>query len=446
MDVTIVGAGYVGLVTGVSLARIGGHNVTWVEKDPARVVSLSNWHMPIHEPGLVEAFREQARHLRVVPSIGALDRPPDIVLIAVATPIGKNGEPDLTQLRSATTALRSLPETHVSVRSTLPPGTSLRLPAMLGRPDGGRVSTNPEFLREGAAMSDFAEPSRVVLGTYPETEPGHLRLLDELLRGIHAPRQVVSVQAAEMIKNVANGFLALKLSFVNEIASLCEEYAVDVQDVLAGIALDPRIGSEYMRPGLGFGGSCLPKELLVLAAAGRRHGLAMHVARAVAVVNEEQQQRFARRIVQELGSRRSRVAMLGLSFKPGTDDMRGSPAITVANRLEQAGHTVVAHDPAVSSQRAAAVMPRLEMHTTVEAAARASDAIVLATDWPQYRHLDWGLIAAQMRGTLVFDGRNGLNESAVVTAGLSYRGVGRPALEPAPRLSELRFATGSSRA
>jgi UDPglucose 6-dehydrogenase len=445
MDVTIIGAGYVGLVTGVSLARMGGHRVTWVESDPERVAALRAGQVPIHEPGLSEAYHDHVDRLQIVPSIAALDHVPDFVLIAVATPIGEDGEPDLSQLRSATGALRALPQVHVSVRSTLPPGTSVMLPGLLGRHDGARISTNPEFLREGMAMSDYAEPSRVVVGRFPEVESEHLDRLDALLDGIRAPRLVVSVQVAEMIKNVANGFLALKLSFVNEIASLSEEYGVDVEEVLAGIALDPRIGSSYMRPGLGFGGSCLPKELQVLAAAGRRHGLDMHVARAAALVNTEQQERFARRVLEELGPGPCRVAILGLSFKPDTDDLRGSPAVTVARRLDQAGHVVVAHDPAVSAEDAAEAIPGLRLCGTVEEAAEGVDAIVVGTDWPVYGDIDWEDVAPRMRGILVFDGRNVLNASAVAAAGLRYRGVGRPALEPTPRLSEAPLAIGANR-
>jgi UDPglucose 6-dehydrogenase len=446
MDVTIIGAGYVGLVTGVGLTRLGGHRVTWVESDPARVALLREGRMPIHEPGLSEAFREHADRVRIVPSIANLNKEPDFVLVAVATPIGEDGEPDLSQLRSATEALRVLPNAHVSVRSTLPPGTSQQLPSMLGRPDGARISTNPEFLREGMAMADYADPSRVVVGRFPEAEAEHLDRLNTLLQGINGPRLLVSVQVAEMIKNVANGFLALKLSFVNEIASLSEEYGVDVEEVLAGIALDPRIGSSYMRPGLGFGGSCLPKELQVLAAAGRRQGLAMHVARAASIVNAEQQERFARRVLQELGPGPCRIAVLGLSFKPNTDDLRGSPAVTVARRLDQAGHDVVAHDPVVSAEHAAKAISGIRMFRTVEEAADGADAVVVGTDWPEYAELDWDDIASRMRGNQVFDGRNVLNGPAVAAAGLRYRGVGRPVLEPAPRVSEAApLAMGASR-
>jgi UDPglucose 6-dehydrogenase len=437
MDVAIIGAGYVGLVTGVSLARMAGHRVTWIESDPERLALLSAGQVPIHEPGLADAFHANAGQLRIVSSVAELDGVPDFVLVAVATPIGDDGEPDLSQLHTAGEALQALPGVHVSVRSTLPPGTSVTLPAILGRNDGRRISTNPEFLREGMALSDYANPSRVVIGRFPSIDAEHLDRLEALLFGIVAPRLVVSVQVAEMIKNVANGFLALKLSFVNEIATLAEEYDVDVDEVLAGIALDPRIGSNYMRPGLGFGGSCLPKELEVLAAAGRRQGLAMHVARAAAEVNKEQQERFARRVLQEVGTEPRRVAMLGLSFKPETDDLRGSPAVTVARHIQQAGHEVVGHDPAVAPDHAAQAIPGIRLYPTVEEAATGADAIVVGTDWPLYGEVDWDVIAPRMRGNLVFDGRNVLDRAAVVAAGLRYRGVGRPSLEPAAASHEL---------
>ena len=443
MNITIVGAGYVGLVTGISLAQIGHHQVTFVESAPGRLEELKRGRVPIHEPGLDAAFDQVRSQVRAVASLYHAGESPDLLLVAVATPIGEDGEPDLRQIVAVAEQLRALPAVDVSVRSTLPPGTSSRLPELMGRPDGARISTNPEFLSQGSAMTDYAHPSRIVIGRFAETEPRHLALMRELFAPLDAPYLEVSVQAAELIKNVANGFLALKLSFVNEVASLSEEYGVDVDEVLDGIALDPRIGSAYMRPGLGFGGSCLPKELQVLAAAGRRQGLAMHVARAASLVNAEQQERFARRILRELGSAPKEVALLGLSFKAGTDDLRGSPAITVARRLEQAGHVVRAHDPAVRAERVEAVAPRVTVMKSAEEALTGADVAIVATEWAEYRDLSWDAVASIMRGRLVFDGRNVLEGSRVAAAGLSYRGVGRPSADPSDGGSD--GSTGASR-
>ena len=431
MKIAVIGAGYVGLVTGVSLAATGRHEITFVERNRERIEELRRGRMPIEEPRLADVYAASSDRITVVDSLDATEAP-DLVFVAVATPIDQGGESDLTQIESALGDLRGRPELDVSVRSTLPPGFSARLPAVLRREDGTRVSTNPEFLRQGSAMDDFARPSRIVIGRYPETTDRHLGLLDEAYAGVEAPRMVVSVAAAELIKNAANAFLALKLSFVNELAALSEGYGVEVEEVLAGIALDPRIGSSYMRPGLGFGGSCLPKELLVVDVAGRRRGLAMHIARAASQVNLEQQDRFAHRVLAELPAAGARVGMLGLSFKAHTDDLRGSPAIHVARRFVEAGHEVVAYDPAVRPERARASVPGIEIASGAEEVFADADAVVLATEWPEFANLELARLARRMRGQLFFDGR-GMVEPAVATAaGLSYRGVGRRSVDPEP--------------
>lgn len=430
MHITVVGAGYVGLVTGVSLARIGDHHVTLVERSPSRLQELRAGRMPIEEPGLPEAFAEARDRIDVVSSLDQVERP-DLVFVTVGTPISDSGEPDLSQLLSATHDLRHWPDVDVSVRSTLPPGMSMRLPRLLGRVDGERLSTNPEFLRQGSAIYDYAHPSRIIVGTFPTTSDLHKDILERAFGPIDAPRLHVDVAAAELIKNVSNAFLALKLSFVNEVAALSEEYDVEVEQVLAGIALDPRIGSSYMRPGLGFGGSCLPKELQVLSAAGRRRGLPMHVARAIGQVNVEQQDRFVRRILMELpAGRDARIGLLGLSFKADTDDLRGSPAIHVARRLLEDGHRVVAFDPAVRPDRAAMVAPGIEVVDSADAAFDDADVIVIATEWPQFARLPLAELRGRMRGSHLFDGRGLIDPSEAAAAGFHYRGVGRFSRDP----------------
>jgi UDPglucose 6-dehydrogenase len=432
MHITVIGAGYVGLVTGVSLARLGDYQVTLVEKSPSRLEELRAGIMPIEEPGLPEAFAEARDRITVVGSLDQVERP-DLVFVAVGTPISDTGEPDLTQLLSATNDLRRWVDVDVSVRSTLPPGMSMRLPRLMGRADGARLSTNPEFLRQGSAVYDYAHPSRIIIGTYPTTSPDHIELLERVFAPIDAPRLQVDVAAAELIKNVSNAFLALKLSFVNEVAALSEEYDVEVEQVLAGIALDPRIGSSYMRPGLGFGGSCLPKELQVLSSAGRRRGLPMHVARAIGQVNVEQQDRFVRRILTELPtSGDARVGLLGLSFKADTDDLRGSPAIHVARRLLEDGHRVIAFDPAVRPERAEAAAPGIEVVDSAEATFDDTDAVVIATEWPQFAQLPLAELRGRMRGGHLFDGRGLIDPATAAAAGFHYRGVGRFPRDPLP--------------
>lgn len=429
MKITVIGAGYVGLVTGVSLAATGRHDITFVERNPARLDELRHGRIPIEEPGLAAAYAGASARIAVVDSIaGAED--PELVFVAVATPIGEDGESDLGQIISALEDLSRYSHFDICVRSTLPPGFSERIPAVLGRADGERVSTNPEFLRQGSAMEDFAKPSRIVIGRFPETSERHLRLIEAVYEHVEAPRIAVGVAAAELIKNAANAFLALKLSFVNEIAALSEGYGVEVEEVLAGIALDPRIGSTYMRPGLGFGGSCLPKELQVVDVAGRRRGLAMHIARAAAQVNLEQQDRFAHRVLDEVPAIDARVGLLGLSFKADTDDMRGSPAVHVARRLVQAGHAVVAFDPAVRPERARDAVPGISLVRRAEDVFDGVDAVVLATEWPEFGALDLAALAPRMRRRVLFDGRGIVSPATALAAGIAYRGVGRQSLDP----------------
>ncbi len=429
MHIAVIGAGYVGLVTGVSLARIGQYHVTLVEQSPSRLHDLRAGIMPIEEPGLPEAFAEARDRIDVVSSLDQVERP-DLVFVAVGTPIADNGELDLTQLLSVTTELQRWPDVHVCVRSTLPPGMSNKLPRLMGRTDGERLSTNPEFLRQGSAVADYAHPSRIIIGRFPTTSAEHLELLERVFAPIEAPRLHVDVAAAELIKNVSNGFLALKLSFVNEVAALSEEYGVEVEQVLEGIALDPRIGSSYMRPSLGFGGSCLPKELQVLASAGRRRGLPMHVARAIGQVNVEQQDRFVRRILGELPDEGARVGLLGLSFKADTDDLRGSPALYVARRLLEEGHEVIAFDPAVRPDRAVTAAPGIVMAAAAADVFEDADAVVIGTEWPQFAKLPLGDLRTRMRQPFLFDGRGLIDPSVATEAGLSYRGVGRRPRDP----------------
>lgn len=429
MKITVIGAGYVGLVTGVSLAAAGRHDITLVERNRARLEELRLGRMPIDEPGLAAAYAEASARITVVESIEGAESP-ELVFVAVATPIGEDGESDLSQIIAALEDLSRYSDLDVCVRSTLPPGFSERIPALLGRADGEHVSTNPEFLRQGSAMTDFAKPSRIVIGRFPETSGRHLALIDAVYEHVDAPRIAVGVAAAELIKNAANAFLALKLSFVNEIAALSEGYGVEVEEVLAGIALDPRIGSTYMRPGLGFGGSCLPKELQVVDVAGRRRGLAMHIARAASQVNLEQQDRFAHRVMSELPVTDARVGLLGLSFKADTDDLRGSPAVHVARRIVQAGHALIAFDPAVRPERARDAVPGISLVATAEEVFVGVDAVVLATEWPEFASLDLASLAPRMRRRILFDGRGIVSPATALAAGIAYRGVGRRSLDP----------------
>jgi UDPglucose 6-dehydrogenase len=428
-SLTVVGAGYVGLVTAVGLARLG-HDVHLVETAPARLETLRAGRIPIHEAGLQEALDAAVADGRL--TVGdAMPERTDITLVCVGTPIGDDGTSDLRQLDSAMTALRERigPDDILVIRSTLPVGGTRPTIEAAGL-STARVFTNPEFLRQGTAVEDFAHPSRIVIGRFPDADPGALATVLALYDRIEAPRFVVDVEAAEIIKNGANAFLALKLSFTNEIASLCEEAGADVDEVLAGIGADPRIGRTYMHPSFGFGGSCLPKELTTLAVAGRAFGLPMHVTTAASAANMAAQDRFAERVLAAVGGPSGRtIGLLGLAFKAGTDDLRDSPAVRLAERLLAAGVRVRAYDPAAGAN-ARTRIPGLELAEDPGSVFDGADAIVIATEWPEFRDLPWAAWAGRAARPLVIDGRRLLDAESLRRAGYAVIQLGDGRLRP----------------
>lgn len=421
--ILVIGAGYVGLVTAVGFASMG-HDVDVVETWPERYEALIGGRVPIFEAGLQEAFEAAtaAGRLRVRRApVGH----PDMVMVCVGTPIGADGRSDLSQLRSALADLHEVFTTDAPliIRSTLPPGATKLAVQWSGVP-AARVLTNPEFLRQGTALADFLKPTRVVIGHFPDADPAVIERVKALYRGMDAPLLVMDVAAAEIAKNGANAFLALKLSFANEIASVAEEFGTDVDDVMSAIALDPRIGGLYMRPGLGFGGSCLPKELRALAVSGMDRGLPMLVTNAASEANHAQQARFASRIDTLTGGVAGKtVGLLGLAFKAHTDDVRDSPPLAVARTLVERGATVVAHDPQAGSN-ALRALPALRLTGSPEAALDGADIAVIGTEWPIYRDLDWAAIRPTLRAPIVLDGRRLLDGEALRRLGFQYETVG----------------------
>jgi UDPglucose 6-dehydrogenase len=426
--VLVIGGGYVGLVTAVGLARLG-HRVRLIETSPTRLTSLRDGVAPIREPGLDESLADGigSGAIEVAGALAA-DDDAELILVCVGTPIGPDGRSDLSQLRGALeTAAATLPGTPVVIRSTLAPGGTAIAVGWAGGSTRSLV-TNPEFLRQGSAIADFLAPSRIVVGRFADADPRLVDMVVGLYDRLDAPVLVVDPPAAELIKNGSNAFLAMKLSFANEMAALSEAYGTDVAQVLAGITADPRIGTTYMGPSFGFGGSCLPKELRALEAAGRDRGIQLHVATAAADANGAQQERFAARIAADLGGVAGRrIGLLGLAFKAGTDDIRESPAVALAGRLLADGADVVAYDPD-ASPNAKSALPGLTIATTGEAVADGADAIVIATEWPQFRDLDWAAMARAVRGLIVFDGRRLLDPAAIRAAGFRYEAVGSAAV------------------
>jgi UDPglucose 6-dehydrogenase len=417
MRIAVVGAGYVGLVTGTCLAH-QGHRVTLLETSHDRLEMLRRGTVPIHEPGLQELFAEglSTSGVKVTDDAEAAFREADLIMVCVGTPLHVDGEADLTQVERACEAIRlHASEALVVVRSTMPVGSTGQVRQWLERDDLSRVVTNPEFLRQGSAIDDFLHPTRVVIGTHDGRSSEGAGLVASLYEG-KAEILITDHNSAEMIKNAANAFLAMKLSFINEVADLCEVYEADVEDVIRGIGLDPRIGSQYLRPGIGFGGSCLPKELGNMVRMGRRRGLTMPTLAGAAETNDSRASRVADRVEEIVGSfHERRVALLGLAFKPNTDDLRYSPALALAAVLTERGALVVAHDPVVAE---AATRERgFERAPTAEDAIRGADLVVLATEWQEYADLPWGELVAAARQPVIYDGRRALDSDLLRRAG-----------------------------
>jgi len=317
------------------------------------------------------------------------------------------------------------------VRSTLPVGTCRRMARDGAIVDEARFFTVPEFLRQGSALADFCRPNRIVIGRPADADPAALSSLTDLFASFGAPLRTVTLEESELIKNGANAFLALKISFANEIAGLAERSGADAGPVLDGIGLDPRIGSAMFRPSLGFGGSCLPKELATIAESGRERGLEMHVTSAAAQANIAHQRLFAQRVDSVVGGVNGRhIALLGLAFKAGTDDIRWSPAIELARWLLAHGALVHAVDPAAAG-RAARAVPGLIVHDSALDALTGAAAAVIATEWPEFAELDWAIARTLMANAVVIDGRRLLDPVVMGALGFAYERVGSPSAEPA---------------
>jgi UDPglucose 6-dehydrogenase len=434
-SIAVVGAGYVGLVSAVGLAGLG-HRVELVETDPDRLAALRHGRVPFTELGVQEALTAAVATGDLMILERASETSSEIVLICVGTPIDDRGHADMRAVEAVLVELGSLETPPVTVvRSTMPVGTSERLIRDGRVPNPSRFFAVPEFLRQGSALKDFSRPSRVVIGRPTSADAAAEAMLTELFGVFGAPVRLVTLEEAELIKNGANAFLALKISFANEMAGLAERSGADVGPVLDGIGLDPRIGSSYMHPSFGFGGSCLPKELQTIAMSGLERGLEMHVTSAAAEANVAHQRLFAERIDGIVGGVASRsIALLGLAFKAGTDDIRSSPAIRLGRWLLARDAVVHAYDPAAAS-KASAALPGLIIHDTAMAALSGADAAVIATEWPEFRDLDWASARRVMASPLVIDGRRILDPKAMRGLGFRYERVGSPSSEPAATIS-----------
>lgn len=424
-QIAVVGAGYVGIATAVALAE-NGPNVLLVERDTDRLRALVDGRIPFHEPGLPEAFAMQHAAGRIVPSVHLPGIGVDLIVICVGTPTDDMGSTDVSYVEHALE--QAVPAIAAGaacvIRSTLPVGSAVRLANRPGLvPE--RLFVAPEFLRQGSALEDIRKPTRIVVGTFGEhADAEALALVTRALAHSGTPLLVMRAEEASLVKNASNVFLALRLTFANEVAGLAEDLGVDVGPVLEGIGHDPRIGNTYMRPSFGFGGSCLPKEVRSLSTVGLDRGLPMHLADAISDANADHQRRFVRRIAEAVGGLAgTRIALLGLAFKANTDDVRSSPAVRLAARLLNEGADLRAHDPA-AGENARRVLPNLMVVPTAEEALRGAEAAVIATEWPIYRDLDWAALHETMQRPMIIDGRRLLPEAELRALGYVVERIG----------------------
>ena len=417
--VGVIGVGWVGLVTAACFAELG-HPVVARDILAEKVESLSRGEVTIHEPGLEEMLRRNAERIAFTTDMAELLAGARLLFVCVDTPPTYSGDADLSRVRAV---VEELPEgsDHVLImKSTVPAGTGEAIRRDL--PGLSYVSC-PEFLKEGTAVEDFMHPDRVVIGADPGDEDAAAAVA-----GLYEPLGEIlhtDVSSAEMIKLASNAFLATKISFINEIANVCEEVGADVGEVARGMGLDERIGSSFLRAGIGYGGSCFPKDVTALKMLAGNTGYHFQLLTAVIEVNELQKRRVVGKLRAHLGSLLGkRIALLGLAFKPDTDDMREASSLVLAARLQGEGAEVVAFDP-VASERAGELLDGVELTGSAMAALDGADAVVLVTEWREFAELDWAEAADRMARALVVDGRNFLDPAALTGAGFEYEGIGR---------------------
>jgi len=422
-SIGVVGAGWVGLVTAACFAELG-RPVVVREIIAEKVDTLRRGEVPIHEPGLPELIEKNRERLTFTTEMGELLDAARLIFVCVQTPPTYSGDADLSAVQRAVEEIGDPEGKALVMKSTVPVGTG----RIIHRDAPGLAYVScPEFLREGTAVKDFMEPDRVVVGA----DPGDEWAADEVAavyEPVGAPIVRTDLSSAEMIKLASNAYLATKISFINEIANVCDEVGADVTEVARGMGMDPRIGGSFLNAGLGFGGSCFPKDTQALKMLAGNIGYHFQLLSSVIEVNELQKRRVMSKLSKHLDSLvGKRVALLGLAFKPDTDDMREASSLVLAHRLEGEGATVVAFDP-VATERARDLLPSVEMAGSALDALDGADAAVLVTEWPEFAELDWAEVAKRMGNPLLVDGRNFLDPDAVRAAGITYEAIGRPSL------------------
>ncbi len=446
--IAVIGAGYVGLVTGACFAELG-NQVICLDIDAAKIEGLKRGVIPIYEPGLEELVKANVQRGRLAFTTSYDEAIPgtQFAFIAVNTPSGAEGEADMTYARKAAESIAQAATGHVIIvnKSTMPIGSGDQIAGIVARyTDGTRsfsVVSNPEFLREGSAVSDFMHPDRIVLGS---TDREAAEVVSGLYATLGAPLIITDLRTAEMIKYASNAFLATKISFINEIASICEQLGADVSEVARGMGLDKRIGPQFLNAGVGWGGSCFPKDVRALAYMAAVNGCHPQLLRAVMEINRDARRSVLLKARAELGTLNERViGVLGLAFKPNTDDLREAPAIEIIHLFQNEGAYVRVYDPA-AMEKGRAMLRNVEFAPSPAAVAEGAHALVVLTEWDEFRRLDFAAIRASMAYPLLIDGRNMYSPAAMAELGFVYRGMGLSAgkrpLQAVPRLDGVAVA------
>jgi UDPglucose 6-dehydrogenase len=421
--IAVIGAGYVGLVTAAGFAELGS-DVWCVDIDADRIARLQAGEVPIYEPGLNDVLAAVGDRLHFSTELGPAVEHARLLFVAVGTPATYSGDADLTSVYEVVEAVPASDRHALVMKSTVPCGTGAAIKRQLasqGKGDLAYVSC-PEFLKEGTALADFRKPDRVVVGDDGDWAGD---AVVDLYAPLDAPLVRTDISSAEMIKLASNAFLATKISFINEIANVCEETGADVLEVAKGMGLDDRIGPAFLRAGIGYGGSCFTKDVSALKQLAGNTGYHFQLLNSVIEVNELQKRRVTNKLEHHLDGLVGRsIAMLGVAFKPDTDDMRGASTLVLAARLQAEGAKVRAYDP-IAETEARLLMPEVEFASSAMEAVSGADAVVLVTEWPEFSQLDWSKVAEAMAGKLIVDGRNVLDPKALAAAGLTYEGIGR---------------------
>ncbi|MEM6899448.1 MAG: UDP-glucose/GDP-mannose dehydrogenase family protein [Pseudomonadota bacterium] len=434
MRITMIGTGYVGLVSGACFADFG-HTVTCVDKDASKIDRLNKGEIPIFEPGLERLVETNVREERLFFTTESKDAiaEADAVFIAVGTPSRRgDGHADLQFVYAVAEEIAAHMNgfTVVVTKSTVPVGTGDEVEAIIrrARPDGEfEVVSNPEFLREGAAIKDFKIPDRIVVGTEDERARDVMREVYRPLFLKESPILFTSRRTSELIKYAGNAFLAVKITFINEMADLCEKVGANVQEVARGIGLDNRIGSKFLNAGPGYGGSCFPKDTLALTKTANDYGAPVRIVDTVVEVNADRKRAMAGKVIDALGgdAKGKKIGLLGLAFKQNTDDMRDAPSLDIVPMLTEAGAELIAYDPEAGDE-AAKLLPDLALAGSAYEAVEGADAVVIITEWDQFRALDLERIKSGMRGTAVVDLRNIYRPEDMAAKGFEYTSIGRP--------------------